>query len=308
MANIMEYGHGKELASIDFKSLIGGPLVAVVDAQAQAAMSTVDFIRKVGFKPGTPKEGEDPNDVPTTGEPIYVSFKYPKEVAPYEPATPSSYTASVIDGGANYTEPRVVISGAGGSGAEATASVSGGRVTSIVFQSYGSGYTSAPTIRVEEAGSPAAGFKAATIQVAFTPKKDQSPAVFQEMKIEVPILSIVPIPYLRVEEVTIDFNAKINSTQTSEETRERQWGTSGETSGKVGILFAKASVSMKASVANKSTSKSAGSIERTYSMAVKVRAVQDELPAGMEKMLGILEDAIKSQPVSAPKAIPLELL
>ena len=34
-------------------------------------------------------------------------------------------------------------------------------------------------------------------------------------------------------------------------------------------------------------------------MAVHVKAVQDEMPAGMEKMLGILEGAITSQPAEA---------
>jgi hypothetical protein len=38
-------------------------------------------------------------------------------------------------------------------------------------------------------------------------------------------------------------------------------------------------------------------------MAVHIRATQDEMPAGMEKILGILEDAIKAQPVKAPAAI-----
>jgi hypothetical protein len=41
---------GQELASIDFESMIGGPLVAVINAQAQAALSTINFIKEVGFK------------------------------------------------------------------------------------------------------------------------------------------------------------------------------------------------------------------------------------------------------------------
>jgi hypothetical protein len=32
-------------------------------------------------------------------------------------------------------------------------------------------------------------------------------------------------------------------------------------------------------------------------MNVHVRAVQDEMPAGLERLLGILEDSIQSQPV-----------
>ena len=40
---------GKELSSIDFASMIGGPLTAVVNAQTQAAKASVDFIKEVGF-------------------------------------------------------------------------------------------------------------------------------------------------------------------------------------------------------------------------------------------------------------------
>src|SRR5688572_15985572 len=74
---------GQELSSIDFASMIGGPLVAVINAQAQAAMSTVNFIKEVGFKkPAEQVAGADTS----TLDPIYVSFKYPKELSPFQPA------------------------------------------------------------------------------------------------------------------------------------------------------------------------------------------------------------------------------
>jgi hypothetical protein len=38
-----------EISSIDFGAMIGGPLTAVINAQAQAAMTTVNFINSVGF-------------------------------------------------------------------------------------------------------------------------------------------------------------------------------------------------------------------------------------------------------------------
>ena len=40
-----------ELAAIPFGTLIGAPLNAAIEAQAKAAMTTVEFIRAVGFKP-----------------------------------------------------------------------------------------------------------------------------------------------------------------------------------------------------------------------------------------------------------------
>jgi len=38
-------------------------------------------------------------------------------------------------------------------------------------------------------------------------------------------------------------------------------------------------------------------VERTYSMAIHIKASQDEMPAGMEKLLGLLEGAMKATPV-----------
>jgi hypothetical protein len=40
---------GKELASLDFANLIGGPLNAIVEAQAKSAITTANFIKEVGF-------------------------------------------------------------------------------------------------------------------------------------------------------------------------------------------------------------------------------------------------------------------
>src|SRR4051812_24630693 len=40
---------GRELATLDFGNLIGGPLNAIVEAQARSAITTASFIRAGGF-------------------------------------------------------------------------------------------------------------------------------------------------------------------------------------------------------------------------------------------------------------------
>src|SRR6266851_7564166 len=97
---------GQELASLDFASMIGGPLIAVVNAQSQAAMTSVNFIKAVGFEGGT----TDQNGATVPGQPIYVSFKYPKEVAPFQPASDTLDAIALTAGGAGYTsEPTVTL-------------------------------------------------------------------------------------------------------------------------------------------------------------------------------------------------------
>ena len=54
----------------------------------------------------------------------------------------------------------------------------------------------------------------ALLWLVFATRKDAVDAKFQDMKIEVPLLTMLPIPFIRVEEATIDFNAKINSIET----------------------------------------------------------------------------------------------
>jgi len=292
---------GKELSSIDFKNLIGGPLVATVEAQAQAAISTVNFIREVGFKKPTQNQNDDPEDLPTTGDPIYTIFKYPKEVAPYVSGTSHEISINVTNGGTGYKNPEVIIKGNGKGVVTRVNFASEGVIGSVDVIDQGKGYTKKPTAEIKDKDTT--GGSGAKLSVEFTEPRDPTPARYQDMKLEVPMLSIVPIPYLKVSEVSIEFNAKINSMQKHE--HDSSFSANAEAAASVSSgWFVKASASFKCSTAYQSKSKSTGEVERTYSMAVKVTAVQDELPGGMEKVLGILEDAIKANPASAPDPIP----
>lgn len=278
----------RELSSINFESMLGGPLMAVVNAQAKAAMSSVNFIKAVGFKSGSSTNPEEAD----TGEPIYVAFKYPKEVKPYEPAVPASFTLQVTAGGSGYTSaPIVQINGGGGTGATATALVSGGAVTEVRIDAAGSGWTSAPTV-----GLSGGGGSGAAISATFVAARPASEAQFQTMKLEVPILTMLPIPFIRVEETTIDFNAKINSVEEARTDTTTKVDATLDAKVKYPPLFSVATVNLKVSASHQKNSSSGYKVDRTYSMAVHIRAVQDEMPAGMEKILGILEDSIRSQP------------
>ena len=185
---------GDELANLDFESMIGGPLSAVVRAQAQSAVTSVDFIKAVGF---------DDDE-----KPQMVTFKYDKQVETFD---------------------------------------------------------------------------------------DQGNVTGSETKphsLTVPFLTMLPIPFIRVEETTIDFNAKINSMQERNATSEQGLGV--ELKAKAGWGWG--SARLKVNYSQKKTTSSKSKTERTYSMSVHVRAVQDELPAGTERLLGILENSISEVP------------
>lgn len=204
---------GQELATIDFESMLGGPLVAVINAQAQAAMTTVNFIKEVGFK--KPSAEETAGGDTSTMEPIYVTFKYPKEISPYVPANPTA-----------------------------------------------------------------------------SPPVAEQNAVYQVQELTVPILTILPIPFIRIDETTIDFNAKINSVEYRKTDTNLKVDASLEA--KAGWLWG--SAKLKVSTSYQRSTSEGNTVNRTYSMAVHIKAVQDEMPAGMERMLGILENVITSAP------------
>lgn len=304
----IEYKPGQELSSIDFHSMIGGPLSAIVDAQAQAAMSSVNFIKSVGFTPDVTNE----NGTITPGSPVYVNFKYPKMVAPYQASVEGIVSVLNKDKeGKDYPDGTVSLIFSGeGSGASGTATVAGGKVTKVRLINGGSGYSNDTTLSISsDTGS---GFEGTVT----TKKAASVPAVFQEMQLEVPILTMLPIPFIRVDEATIDFHAKITSmsyadvaskfkTSTRTDDKSRRSGNNSTSTGFLTSIFLNADVNsrysssarLRTNVSFQKTTKAGGKIDKVFQLGVKVKVSQDEMPEGMEKLLGILEDAIVSQPV-----------
>jgi len=237
---------GEELSTLDFESLIGGPLIAIVNAQAQAALSTVNFIKSVGFKP--PAAEELDFDAQETSQPIYVTFKYPEEVAPYQPAVgdPNNPTAdpTPYDPGPPPT-----------------------------------GDPNWPN------GRPA--YVAAV------------PAQYELQILEVPILTMLPIPFIRIEMATIDFNAKITSVEYRKTDSKFRIGTTA-TAGTGPLTNFVGSAKLKVATSYQRSTTQGMNVQRTYSMSVHVRAVQDEMPGGMERILGILEECIRGRPITQP--------
>lgn len=178
------------LNSIPFESIIGGPLSACINAQAEAAVSTVNFIKSVGLTQDT--EGNV--------KAVYVVFSY----------------------------------------------IQNGR----------------------------------------------------KVNISVPLLTIVPIPYIAIHNIDIDFKLAVSGVeQDSTEsgfTVEGQQTRSSETKKGGGWLTKKKVSKMTTSIStkrdSKSTSDSRYSVEATID--VSVHAGQESMPAGMSKILELLGGAL----------------
>ncbi len=276
---------GAELSSIDFGQMIGGPLNAVIDAQKQSAMTSVDFIKAVGFRPAESSDSHNPQ----VGDPVYVTFKYPKEVKPYVADTKGVIQdVSITNGGIDYQKGDVLKDTKGAS--FKVNSVDGkGKVTGISVSDGGSDYD---LVEIQPSGGQGKDLKVkVTNNIAAG-----SPASYQDMKLQVPILTMLPIPFIRIEETTIEFNAKINSMQYQSASSATKVAVEGE----VSYPPIKPIVKLKASVSHQKKSSSGSNVQRSYSLNIKVRAVQDEMPAGLERILSVLEDSMTSEASGVP--------
>ncbi len=118
----------------------------------------------------------------------------------------------------------------------------------------------------------------------------------EKVKLIVPILTIVPIPFLRIDAMTIDFRFRITE-QTSTYSTD-QLTTNENTIKKKNksfwFFFRRArSYSGTFTSSNSSVAKRSSRFLSTATLDVHVHAVQDEIPAGLGRVLNILEDTIK---------------
>lgn len=119
---------------------------------------------------------------------------------------------------------------------------------------------------------------------AADPDNDEEEYIDQKTVVQVPFIALLNVPSFRIESCDVDFNVKLNSTFTQK--TDTEFGINTSVSGGVNSLFAK--VNFKVDVAYKRTSSTGIKVEKEYSLGVKVRATNDEMPAGLEKVLGML--------------------
>ena len=119
----------------------------------------------------------------------------------------------------------------------------------------------------------------------------------KDYTLKVPLLTIVPIPYIAIRDIDISFKASVlaSSTTTYEESNMLERDAAGEAKAKLGWGIFSLGVDMKANYSSKKDSKSTRdsrySVEYTIDVAVK--AGQDDMPAGLSKVLSILTEAVE---------------
>lgn len=286
------FNPAEEMSSIAFDKILGGALNAVVSAQNNSSLTTVNFIKSVGFQ-----NDENGNTV----KPVYVDFKYPKEVAPYRAATPDTVRFVIKSKGKGYDESEL---NNGGYSLDGLADVV------LNFTVNTDGEISAVSVAVgedkllEKLKDDKSG--QAEIKVTLSAESDEeaeisikkvlgakaSPAKFQDMTLQVPLLTIVPIPFIRVASTDIELNVKINSIYNSSESSDTNVNSGMTASASARGLFARGSININASVSHQKKKSTTEDVKKEYSLNIKIHAVQDDVPAGMGRILDILEESI----------------
>lgn len=106
------------------------------------------------------------------------------------------------------------------------------------------------------------------------------------VSVKVPYITMLQVPSLRIDTLDIEFNARLTSTQT------KSLNSKFSASAELGIDYKV--VNFKASASYQRSSSRGEKVEKSYSLNVKVHAVQDEMPAGLDRILNLLEDSIVS--------------
>ena len=115
----------------------------------------------------------------------------------------------------------------------------------------------------------------------------------EEQFIKVPLLTLLPIPYISIQSIDLDFTAKITAAKSATSDLASQYDSSTN-SDNLGarVKFGRRRASyMQASYysKNKKTNSKSG---HELTMDVKVRAVNGDIPVGLSRILGILESTI----------------
>lgn len=125
-------------------------------------------------------------------------------------------------------------------------------------------------------------------------KWDPDSLTSKKVQIKVPLLTLMNVPNIRIEEYNYDFLVKINSID-YKDTQSKfaisagldfraRWGWGG--------------ASLKVATSYQKETKEGTKVTRDYQMNIKIKAVSDQLPGGTQIILDTLQKAILEEPVT----------
>jgi Protein of unknown function (DUF2589) len=127
----------------------------------------------------------------------------------------------------------------------------------------------------------------------------------------VPVLTMMPLPFIRIESMNLSFKASISAVNASEAKKSEAIGLDGKFEAGAGLAVWKVSASGGISSKKDSTATNSSKYSVEHTIDMSIHAVQDDMPAGLAKLLNIMTDSISvspalqpSQPVPQPQPPP----
>ena len=114
-----------------------------------------------------------------------------------------------------------------------------------------------------------------------------------KLDINTPLLSLVPTPYLRVQDLTVDFNMQLHNTSDAKDTdtSNENIGGGGDTGGLLGELMKP--ISFHGNYTDTNIQSGDSTVNEQYTMHVTMNCVQDAVPPGMDKILDIFANMVQ---------------
>lgn len=140
---------------------------------------------------------------------------------------------------------------------------------------------------IQNVGLYADGEEKKTVNVSFQFIKDGRMA-----QITVPLLTIVPIPYIAINSIDINFKANISASAASTETENSSSSVDTSVSASARCFWARGSMNASYSSKKDSSATRDSKYSVEYTMDVAVHAGQDSMPTGMAKVLEMLNNSI----------------
>ena len=140
---------------------------------------------------------------------------------------------------------------------------------------------------IQNVGLYADGEEKKTVNVSFQFIKDGRMA-----QITVPLLTIVPIPYIAINSIDINFKANISASAASTETENSSSSVDTSVSASARCFWARGSMNASYSSKKDSSATRDSKYSVEYTMDVAVHAGQHSMPAGMAKVLEMLNNSI----------------
>jgi hypothetical protein len=120
------------------------------------------------------------------------------------------------------------------------------------------------------------------------------------LEITVPLLSIMPLPFIRIESLTVSFKASIGAVDESSKADTSSNTKDLKLDGSVGVPLWKVSVGGSISSKKDSTATNTSKYSVEHTMDISMHAVQDDMPAGLAKILNFMTENI----VAVTRTVP----